>query len=205
LRLLTPYPGGKVLDVGGGHGQLTPALLRHGYQVTVLGSADVCKQRIEKFLAGRGCSFQVGNILDLPFPNQAFDIVVSYRLLSHVTRWKQFVAELSRVARQVVIVDYPPVLSMNFLMPFLFPVKKFLEGNTRSFSTLRDSELLDAFRSHGFVPGERFAEFLLPMVLHRALKLPRLSSVMEKTWRLSGITDRFGSPVILKLIRIAGG
>jgi ubiquinone/menaquinone biosynthesis C-methylase UbiE len=204
LRMLAPYPGAKILDVGGGHGQLTPALLRHGYQVTVLGSADVCKQRIEAFLAEDRCSFKVGNILDLPFADQAFDIVVSYRLLSHVTQWKQFVAESSRVALKAVIMDYPAVCSFNYIIPLLFQVKKHLEGNTRTFTTFKDVELLKVFKSSGFIPDERYAEFLLPMVLHRILKSPRLSSMMEKICRLSGLTHLLGSPVIIKLIREAG-
>ena len=100
LRMLAPHPGAKILDVGGGHGQLTTALVRHGYQVTVLGSADACKQRIQKYVDENRCSFKVGNILDLPYSDQAFAVVVSYRLLPHVTQWKQFLSELTRVAQE---------------------------------------------------------------------------------------------------------
>ncbi len=124
LRLLAPYPGARILDVGGGHGQLTSPLIRNGFRVTVLGSADVCQLRIEKFVAEKRCSFKVGNILDLPFPKQAFDIVVSYRLLPHVSRWNRLVSELSRVAKTAVIVDYPAICSVNYLTPFIFPLKK---------------------------------------------------------------------------------
>lgn len=203
LRMLVPYPNAKVLDVGGGHGQLTSALVRNGYQVTVLGSADICKTRIQSFVNENLCSFKVGNILDLPYPNQAFDIVVSYRLIPHVTQWRQFLSELARVARQAVIVDYPAVRSVNYIAPYLFQLKKSLEGNTRPFTCFKESELLEVFKSLSFIRAERYPQFFLPMVLHRTVKSPALSSVVERFWRLSGLTSSLGSPVILKVVRVA--
>lgn len=201
LRMLAPYPNATILDVGGGHGQLTNALVRNGYQVTVLGSANICKTRIQSFVDENLCSFKVGNILDLPYPNQAFDIVVSYRLLPHVTQWQQFLSELARVARQAVIVDYPAVKSVNYIAPYLFQLKKKLEGNTRSFTCFKESELLEVFKSVNFLSAERYPQFLLPMVLHRTLTSPALSAAVESFWRLSGLTSLFGSPVILKVVR----
>lgn len=201
LRMLAPYPNAKVLDVGGGHGQLTDALVRNNYQVTVLGSANICKKRIQSFVDENLCSFKVGNILDLPYPNQAFDIVVSYRLLPHVTQWRQFLSELARVARQAVIVDYPAVKSVNYIAPYLFQLKKKLEGNTRPFTCFQESELLEVFKSLNFIRAEHYPQFFLPVVLHRTMKSPALSSGVERYWRLSGLTSLFGSPVILKVIR----
>lgn len=199
--MLAPYSKAKILDVGGGHGQLTSALVRNGYQVTVFGSDTICMMRIQKFLNENRCSFKVGNILNLPYPDQAFDIVASYRLLPHVTQWKRFISELTRVAQKVVIVDYPAVRSINYIAPLLFPFKKQLEGNTRPFTCFKESELLEVFQSLSFVPTGRYPEFFLPMVLHRILKVPMFSSAMERICRLMGLTGLFGSPVILKLVR----
>jgi len=204
LRMLAPYKEAKILDVGGGHGQLTTALIRHDYQVTVLGSADVCKQRVWKFVDENRCSFKVGNILDLPYPDQTFDVVVSYRLLPHVTQWKRFLSELTRVAQKAVIVDYPAIKSVNAVAPLLFRLKKRLEGNTRPYKSFWESQLLAAFRAHGFIRVERYPEFFLPMALHRTMKLPSLSSKLERISRLSGLTALFGSPVILRFIRERG-
>jgi ubiquinone/menaquinone biosynthesis C-methylase UbiE len=201
LRMLAPYRGASVLEVGGGHGQLTNGLVQNGYQVTILGSSDICKMRIQRFIDENRCSFKVGNILDLPYPNETFDIVISYRLLPHVMQWKQFIGELTRVAREVVLVDYPSVRSINYLTPLLFQFKKRLEGNTRRFTSFRESELLEVFGSFGFRRADRYPEFFLPMVFHRISKSPKLSSVVEKAFRLSGATYLFGSPLILKLVR----
>jgi len=201
LRMLAPYPGARILDVGGGHGQITGVLIRNGYQVTVLGSADVCAGRIQRLVDGQRCSFEVGNILDLRFQDQAFDVVISYRLLPHVSQWRRFLLELCRVAQHAVIVDYPAVRSVNSISPLLFQFKKRLEGNTRPYTSFRESELLEVFKSTGFVRAERYPEFFLPMVLHRMLRLPGLSSMVEEMFRLSGMTYLLGSPVILKLVR----
>ena len=151
LQMLDSYPNAKILDVGGGHGQLTNALVQNGYQVTVLGSADICKIKIQHFIDRNLCSFKVGNILTLPYPDRAFDIVVSYRLLSHVSQWQQFLSELATVARQAVIVDYPAVRSVNYIAPYLFQLKKGIEGNTRSFTCFQESELLEVFKPLGFI------------------------------------------------------
>jgi ubiquinone/menaquinone biosynthesis C-methylase UbiE len=205
LRMLAPHGGTKILDVGGGHGQLTTALIQHEYKVTVLGSSEVCKQRVQKYVDENHCSFKVGNILDLPYSDQAFDVVVSYRLLPHVTRWKQFLSELTRVAKQAVIVDYPEVRSVNAIAPLLFRLKKRLEGNTRPYTSFRESQLLQVFHTHDFIRTDRYPEFFLPMALHRTMNLPVLSSMLERISRLSGLTLLFGSPIILKFIREGKG
>ena len=40
LKFLDDSPGVRVLDVGGGHGQLTAPLAEQGFDITVTGSAD---------------------------------------------------------------------------------------------------------------------------------------------------------------------
>ncbi|MBE9040516.1 class I SAM-dependent methyltransferase [Oscillatoriales cyanobacterium LEGE 11467] len=198
LRMLEPYPQAKILDVGGGHGQLTGALIERGYEVTVLGSSEECKVRIQKYLDSEQCAFQVGNVLDMPYPDGAFDVVISYRFLAHVTQWQQFLKELARVASKAVIVDYPTVRSSNAIAPYLFKFKKGLEGNTRPFVCYQEKDIIDFYESINWVKDRRQGQFFLPMVLHRALKKPEISSVLEGTSQLLGLNYLFGSPVIAK-------
>jgi hypothetical protein len=155
-------------------------------------------------LAGR-CTFQVGNILDLSYPDQSFEVVLTYRLLPHVARWEEFLAELTRVAARAIILDYPEVRSINYITPLLFSFKKKLEGNTRTYTCFREGQLLEVINRNGFRKAGRYAEFFLPMVLHRKLKTPGLSSTLEGLFRATGLTGIFGSPVILKLARKEGG
>jgi ubiquinone/menaquinone biosynthesis C-methylase UbiE len=204
LQMLRPYAGATVLDVGGGHGQLTRALVQNEYRVTVLGSADVCQARIANFVHQGRCSFNIGNILSLPYPDRAFDVVISYRLLPHVSRWPQLIGELTRVARTAVLIDYPAMRSFNWIAPYLFTLKKNFEGNTRPFTCFSETELLEVFGEFGFVRRDRYPEFFLPMILHKILKWPLVSSRAEALFRLLGITSCLGSPVILKLVRAKG-
>ncbi|MEM8808887.1 MAG: methyltransferase domain-containing protein [Cyanobacteria bacterium P01_G01_bin.38] len=198
LKMLADYPQVSVLDVGGGHGQLTEALIEQGHRVTVLGSAEVCKARIQKYLDNQACAFEVGNVLEMPYPEAAFDVVISYRFLAHVTQWQAFLKELARVARQAVIVDYPTVHSVNAIAPYLFKLKKGIEGNTRPFTCYRERDILDFYQSIGWEQNQRYAQFFWPMVLHRALGAPGLSSALETISRFSGLSHLWGSPVIAK-------
>jgi ubiquinone/menaquinone biosynthesis C-methylase UbiE len=204
LSMLHPHSFRTALDVGGGHGQLTGPLIRKGYQLTVLGSDDACKARIQSLIDQDYCKFKVGNILDLPFPDQSFDVVLSFRLLPHVSRWKQFLHELTRVARKSIILDYPEARSVNILASQMFWFKKQIEGNTRTYSCFSEAELLEVFKTRGFIRAERYPEFFLPMVLHRKLNNAVFSSFLESVCRKAGLTSRFGSPVIMKLVRNGG-
>ncbi|MBX2862467.1 MAG: class I SAM-dependent methyltransferase [Leptolyngbyaceae cyanobacterium MAG.088] len=198
LKMLAAYPGAKVLDVGGGHGQLTKALIEQGYDVTVLGSADVCKTRIQPYLDQGQCTFQVGNVLDMPYSDNTFDVVISYRFLAHVAQWQQFLKELARVASQAVIVDYPTVRSVNAIAPVLFKFKKNLEGNTRPFVCYHEQEITDMYRSMGWSQDQRYSQFFWPMVLHRTLSQPKISAILEQIPRTVGLTRLLGSPIIAK-------
>lgn len=202
LHMLRSFPHARILDVGGGHGQLAPAFVRHGHQVTVFGSDESCQKRIQRLIHQNLCTFKVGNILHLPYANQEFDVVVSYRLLPHVQEWQQYITELTRVAQKVVMIDYPSIRSVNYIAPLLFSVKRSFEGNTRLYTSFKESELLAIFQAHSFRCADRFAEFFFPMVLHRMMRLQRLSALLENVCRIIGLTATFGSPIILKLTRV---
>lgn len=201
LQSLQGMPGARVLDVGGGHGQITGPLIREGFDVTVVGSAPVCAARISSFVESRQCRFEVGNVLDLPFKDQSFDIVISYRLVPHISQWQRLLQELARVAKRMVIIDYPDLRSLNALTPLLFSFKRRIEKNTREYLSFHQRDLLRVFDASGFEKAQRYPEFFLPMVLHRTLKSPSLSAPLETVCRYLGLTYLFGSPVILKVVR----
>jgi hypothetical protein len=150
--------------------------------------------------AGRA-RFVTGNLLQTPFDDDAFDVVLSYRLLPHVAPWTKLIAELCRVARLAVIVDYPTRRSVNAVSGAFFGVKKGIEKNTRPFIVFRDREIEEAFAACGFRVTARRPQFLLPMALHRGLSLAPVSRVLEAGLGTLGLTRGFGSPVILRLER----
>jgi 2-polyprenyl-3-methyl-5-hydroxy-6-metoxy-1,4-benzoquinol methylase len=196
LRALGPAEHRTVVDVGGGHGQIAGPLCLNGVKVSVIGSAESCRERLANILSTGSCSFQVGNVIELPFENQSFDAAVCFRLLTHCTRWPELVAELCRVSTTRVVVDYPTSQSVNRIAPALFGAKKKMEGDTRTWRLFRHREVRDEFGKHGFAQVSRRGQFFLPMVLHRMLKCRPLSVAMEAIPGILGMTRVWGSPVI---------
>jgi 2-polyprenyl-3-methyl-5-hydroxy-6-metoxy-1,4-benzoquinol methylase len=204
-RSLLHEPGGTILDVGGGHGQLAGPLCRAGYGVTVTGSDASCAHRIRGELDAGTCRFVIANSLSLPFPGGAFDVVLCFRLITHAARWPDLIRELCRVARVAVIAEYPTSQSLNRIAPALFKAKKSIEGNTRPWRLFRHSEIDAEFGRNGFAPERRTGQFFLPIVLHRALRVPALSRSLEGACAAVGLARRFGSPVIVRMTRRAAG
>jgi len=196
LDWMKRWSGAQVLDVGGGHGQLAVPLARAGCDVTVLGSDPVCAKRIINEVNARHVRFDVGDLIALPFPDQAFDVVVSIRLLPHCDQWPKLIAELCRVSRRAVIVDYPTGQSLNFFSSALFGAKKKIEKNTRPFTLFPHHVVAEEVARHGFVAAARKGEFFLPMVLHRMLKCPALSAALEGACGALGLKKLLGSPVL---------
>ncbi|MFN8451199.1 MAG: class I SAM-dependent methyltransferase [Anaerolineae bacterium] len=199
--MLAPYPGATILDLGGGHGQIAEALIQRQYDVTVGGSDPVCAARLKPLVERDLCKFEVVDFLNLPFEDKSFGIVMSYRLLPHMIEWRRFIAEMTRVAQICVIVDYPEKQSINQSAPQLLRLNKQLDGNTHSYTSFDEGELLGEFDQHHFRICERYPEFFLPMMLHRTMKMQKVSESLERVSRRIGLTTKYGSPVILKLIR----
>lgn len=201
LDLLSPWKGARVLEVGGGHAQLAPPLIERGYEVTVAASEDSCRARLDRALPAGAFGFQACDLLALPFPDRSFDVAVSIRLLTHLDRWREQMAELCRVADKAVIVDYPDSRSFNRLYDFLFAWKKAVEGNTRTYRIFKPGEIAAEAARHGFNGPVERRQFFLPMVVHRALKNVRLSRLGEKASAAVGLTRCLGSPVLLRVER----
>jgi SAM-dependent methyltransferase len=201
LELLRPFPGASVLDVGGGHAQVTGPLVAAGHAVTVLGSDPSCEERVREWTQAGGARFEAGDLLAPPFPERSFDVVLSYRLLPHVRRWPELVAALSRRARRAVVVDYPTRRSVNAVADLFFGLKKGVEGDTRPFTVFSDGEVERAFAAQGFLPTGRRPQFFFPMALHRGLRSAALARGLEGAASGLGLTRALGSPVILRLER----
>jgi 2-polyprenyl-3-methyl-5-hydroxy-6-metoxy-1,4-benzoquinol methylase len=191
----------SILDIGGGHGQTARPLFRIGKSVTVLGSSPDCAAQLEAEIEAGCVSFKSGNLIELPFGPRSFDTVVSFRLMSHCTAWRTLIAEMCRVADRKIIFDYPSWFSANFLTPFLFRIKRLIEGNTRRYTIFTMGELKREFKKHGFICSATQKQFFFPMGIHRALRSPLLSRALEGFASWIGLTALFGSPVIIRFER----
>ena len=201
LELLAPWPRARVLDVGGGHAQLTGPLVEAGFDVTVYGSTDACAARLRPWTAPGRARFRSGSLERLAADDREFDVVLSYRLLPHLARWRELVSELCRAAARAVLVDYPTRRSLNAVASPLFEMKRGVEGNTRPFLVFADADVRAAFVASGFEPTAREPEFVLPMALHRAIGVASLSRLAEAASSGLGLRKAVGSPVILRAER----
>jgi SAM-dependent methyltransferase len=201
LELLSPWPNARVLDVGGGHGQLTGALLHARYDVTVYGSPGACGEALRPWLGTGRVRYEAGGLLRAPWPDRAFDAVLSFRLLPHVSDWRALIRELCRLAAQAVVIDYPSGRSVNAAADALFGLKKAVEGDTRPFTVFRDGDVREALCASGFRASVRQPEFFFPMALHRAVGRAAVGRGLEAAAHAVGLTRALGSPVILRAER----
>lgn len=86
----------RVLEVGGGDGKLAARVRDDlGADVTLV---DLSPRMVE-LAAGRGVRAQVGDVQDLPFPDESFDTVLACWMLYHVPDLDRGLSEIARVLR----------------------------------------------------------------------------------------------------------
>lgn len=94
--LRPPTPGGRVLDVGCGVGQVVHRLGEAGCDAVGVDVSEPCIARARS--AGLNCSLYDGR--RLPYPDEHFDSVGAFNVLEHVEEPEAFVVELVRVAKR---------------------------------------------------------------------------------------------------------
>jgi len=124
--------------------------------------------------------------LAVPLVNNGFDIVISFRLLTHEDNWKLQISELCRVAKHSVIIDYPDIRSFNIFYDILFNIKKKFEGNTRTYRNFSRKEVIEEFDKNNFIKPVFKPEFFLPMVIHKAIKNVTILKAIEKLFSILG-------------------
>lgn len=197
----------QMLDVGGGHGQLIELAAELGLELHLSVSHEDALSNLSKRMHNLGkdnLSYEgiVSDLFSIPCKDKSFFVVSSVRLLSHCDDWKRLVSEFCRLSSDYVVVDYPPILSSNIFYKILFPIKKILEGNTRTFTIFRHSEIDNVFLENGFKIKERIGQFFWPMVLHRKLNSVPVSRTLENAAALLGLVRLFGNPTIALYERV---
>jgi ubiquinone/menaquinone biosynthesis C-methylase UbiE len=99
LRMLDPKPGETVLDAGCGTGIFTMDYMARGAVVAGLDISEPMLRLATKKAAGFPFSAVRGDMLYLPFKDNAFDKVVSVTALEFIADGRKAVDELFRVTR----------------------------------------------------------------------------------------------------------
>jgi len=197
-EFLSGWEGCSILDVGGGHAQVTPHLLARGFEVTTLVSSSEVVERLQRLSDGR-CECMVGDVEELALPERSFDVVVALRMMAHVSDWRRFLASLARVARKGVIVDYPIAGGVNAFLPLLFRVKQSIEGDTRPYTCMHRRDVAAVLAAEGLAVDRHVGEFVVPMGLHRLMRTKTVSRALEGVLR--PVAPTLGNPVLLRASR----
>ncbi|MCO6511097.1 MAG: methyltransferase domain-containing protein [Aridibacter famidurans] len=177
----------SVLDVGAGSGELLREIAGYsrkaGKRADLLGleinerSARSILEESEAFPEIRAVR---GDALRLPFPDGAFDYVISSLFAHHLTDRQISTAleEMGRVAnREIVLIDlnrHPAALSAYKVFCSVFRISQLVrqDGSLSILRGFKGSELLDLARAAGFENARVERSFPFRLVLRISLRQP---------------------------------
>jgi SAM-dependent methyltransferase len=113
--------GKRVLEIGLGQGADSESLIRHGAFWSGVDLTDESVERVRTRLTLRDLPFEElrqGSVLELPFPDDTFDMVFSHGVLHHVPEIRRAEKEIHRVLKpsgELVIMVYAR-WSLNYLV-----------------------------------------------------------------------------------------
>lgn len=105
--------GPRVLEVGCGTGLVLERVSEFTHNPT---GVDLSKEMLSA-ANERGHVIGQANVLELPFADQSFDLVYSFKVLSHVVEIERAMAEISRVTKTggKVLAEFYNPLSLRYL------------------------------------------------------------------------------------------
>ncbi|HSL21834.1 MAG TPA: methyltransferase domain-containing protein [Vicinamibacterales bacterium] len=187
--------GRSILDVGTGTGRAALALATRGAAVRGLDASSemlaVARRRADS--AGLDVEFTTGDAHALPLADRSVDAAVSLRVLMHTPGWGRCVAELCRVARHQVIVDFPAAASAAWLQSAARTWR--LARHREAYRVFTLGTMRQAFAANGFAITRVHRQFVLPIALHKAIGSRAFTRVVEGAFAALGLLRLFGSPV----------
>jgi ubiquinone/menaquinone biosynthesis C-methylase UbiE len=161
----------KVLDVGCGTGELTYKIKAHFAEAEVHG-ADLSKTMIEKAEKknhARLVSFKIGDVEDLPYDDDSFDVITCSHSFHHYPNKEKAMSEMYRVLKpngRLMIVDG----CMDVLFGRI--VFKIVEWMERHVYHLAGEEFRQIYRKSGFnnIVQKRFNFVPLLLTIGVAIK-----------------------------------
>ena len=196
---LGPVSGRRVLDVGTGTGRAAIGLAQDGAVVTgidasaeMLAVAD--RRAAEAHLA---ITFEPGDAHALPVADRSVDASISLRVLMHALDWRTCVAELCRVSRWRVIVDFPARASFAAIESAGRQMANLLGGQTEAYRVIAEADVRRMFVAHGYRVVLVRRQFVLPIALHKAIGSVALTQRVEGALGAVGLLRLLGSPVTM--------
>jgi ubiquinone/menaquinone biosynthesis C-methylase UbiE len=129
LSAARPYvTGGKVLEVGCGTGLVLEPLSQMANEAVGI---DISRGMLRKALA-RGLNAAQASATDLPFADNTFDAVVSFKVLAHIEAIQQTMSECTRVLKPGghLVLEFYNKQSLRHLVKVLKPAHKVATSTT---------------------------------------------------------------------------
>ena len=195
--MLGPVKGRRIIDVGTGTGRGAFLLASAGARVTGIDASEqmltIARDRARE--TGVAVDFQVGDAHTIEFGDTSFDIAVSLRVLMHTPRWRRCIAELCRVARHAVVVDYPSAASIALAQSLARTLLHRVGLSSEPYRVFFDGQIRRELEAHGFRITAIHRQFVLPIAMHKTIGSRRFTEASEQWLARIGLLRMFGSPV----------
>jgi SAM-dependent methyltransferase len=195
----------RILDVGTGAGRAALFLARGGARVTGVDASDemLAVARGKAADEGLAVEFARGDAHALQFGDRSFDVVVCLRVLMHTPDWQGSLAELCRVADQLVVFDYPSAASVAAVQSAARRAMHAAGVHTEAYRVFTAGSIARALDRSGFRVRSVHRQFVLPIQLHKAIGSRRFTERLEGLLDRAGLLRLFGSPVTVCAERCA--
>jgi ubiquinone/menaquinone biosynthesis C-methylase UbiE len=197
LEFAAPVAGRWFLDVGTGTGRAALVLARRGARVTAVDASpqmlEVARDRAQR--ERLNLSLAPGDAHALRFDDKSFDACVSFRVLMHTPGWRTCLAELCRVARTHVILDYPAAISAASLQALWRRGQQALGRQVEAYRVFSSSTVEQELHRHGFRVAREHRQFVLPIAMHKAIGSRAFTERVETALARLGLLKLTGSPV----------
>ena len=191
--------GDRLLDVACGTGGHIEHLKRH-YEVE---GADISPAMLD--IASRrnpDVTFHLADMTHLQL-GTTFDAVICLRMLMHVPDWRKALAELCRVTRERLVIDYPALTSTAALQAVWRRAASTMGSRVEAYRVFSNSAIAREMRRSGFQIVSRHKQFVVPIALHKAVGSESFTRGLERTLAHVGLLKLAGSPVTIAAERCA--
>jgi SAM-dependent methyltransferase len=125
------------IDIGCGDGYLLHQMYKQCPDAQLYG-LDLTQGRIKTTKQNVPTSFLLrGDVIHLPFPDNAFDVVVCSELLEHLTNYKEAIDELVRITKKKLILTVPNELRLVHVLCPKCKTRHYVDGHVTFFTDVK--------------------------------------------------------------------
>ena len=202
-RILEKYgikKNDKILDIGAGTGRFVIPFAKKGYDAYGIDiSENILQIAKNKARDLPNLHLEKANAKNIPFPDNYFDFITSYRVLVHIPDYEIVIKEIYRVLKPggYALLEFNNKYSLSGIGKLLRQLRKILsipeETDTQIVSR---SKLFKSFSNAGFEIEKIYRQFFISEVLYRylpkqMLELVKSVDVVLSNSILGNIATRF--------------